>query len=343
MSLPQRLLWLQTATLTRVTNELLEWFTRVKRALPWRRERNPYRVWLSEIMLQQTQVATVIPYFERWLARFPDIQTLAAAPVDDVLKLWEGLGYYRRARNFYKAAQFVVAERKSIFPDTYESWLELPGVGPYTAAAVASIVNGEGVVAVDGNVKRVAARVFGLVGVVDEREVRRLLTPHLPEHNPGDFNEALMELGATVCTPRNPRCELCPLAKMCVAFQEGRIAELPTPKPKRTRPHRERYAIIDIKNESLWLRQRTLEEMLPGLWGFVLTEGKPAGEALHAAEHVYTHFSTRVTPVLTPHGEHEGRFVAVEDLEQLALSTLDQKILGILREAGLLSTTSVEA
>ena len=328
----------RAATLTRVTNELLEWFARVKRDLPWRRERNAYRVWISEIMLQQTQVATVVPYFERWLKRFPDVQSLAAAPVDDVLKLWEGLGYYRRARNLHRAAQVVAAER-GIFPNTYEGWLGLPGVGPYTAAAVASIVNGERVVAVDGNVKRVAARVFGLSGVVNEKEVRRLFTPHLPE-NPGDFNEALMELGATVCTPRHPACGACPLANICVALRENRVAELPTPKPKRARPHRERYAVIDLKNTgedtALWLRQRTPEEMLPGLWGFVLTEDEPVGETLSAAEHVYTHFSTRVTPVLTSHGRYEGRYVAVSELECLALSTLDHKILAILRAAQVL-------
>ena len=318
-----------------MTPRLLEWFARVKRDLPWRRERSPYRVWVSEIMLQQTQVATVVPYFERWLARFPDVRSLAAAPVDDVLKLWEGLGYYRRARNLHRAAQIVAFEREGVFPTTYEAWLGLPGVGPYTAAAVASIVDGEGVVAVDGNVKRVAARVFGLVGVVGEKEVRRLFTPYLPE-NPGDFNEALMELGATVCTPRNPACEACPLTNTCTAFQENRVAELPTPKPKRARPHRERYAVVDVKNGSVWLRQRTPEEMLPGLWGFVLTEEEPSGETLPAAEHVYTHFSTRVTPVLTPHGKHEGGYVKIGELETLALSTLDHKILNILRAAQLL-------
>ena len=322
-----------------MTNSLLEWFHHGKRDLPWRRERSPYRVWMSEIMLQQTQVATVVPYFERWLARFPDVQSLAAAPVDDVLKLWEGLGYYRRARNLHRAAQFVASERGGVFPNTYQAWLELPGVGPYTAAAVASIVNGERVVAVDGNVKRVAARVFGLSGVVDEKEVRRLFTPYLPAQTPGDFNEALMELGATVCTPRNPACEMCPLAKMCVALTENRVPELPTPKRGRPRPHRERYAVVDVqatRGPALWLRQRTPEEMLPGLWGFVLLEAQPAGETLPAAEHVYTHFSTRVTPVLTAHGEAEGRYVAVGELRALALSTLDHKILEILRKAEVL-------
>ena len=142
-----------------MTAELLEWFAANKRDLPWRRERSPYKVWLSEVMLQQTQVTTVIPYFERWLEIFPDVFALAEASLDDVLKLWEGLGYYRRARNLHRAAQVVAFEREGIFPTTYEAWLELPGVGAYTAAAIASIMSGDGVVAVDGNVKRVAARI----------------------------------------------------------------------------------------------------------------------------------------------------------------------------------------
>lgn len=341
MLLQQPLARARAATLACVTAELLEWFYQVKRILPWRRDRNAYRVWISEIMLQQTQVAVVVPYFERWLERFPDVQILAAAPIDDVLKLWEGLGYYRRARNLYKTAQLIALGREGVFPNNYEAWLELPGVGPYTAAAIASIVDGEAVVAVDGNVKRVAARVFGIAGEIKAEEVRARLQPYLPTNTPGDFNEALMELGATVCTPRNSACSKCPLANRCVAFQENRLAELPTPKPKRARPHRERYALIDLQgtaqDAALWLRQRAPEEMLPGLWGFVLLEEKPVGaRAFPAAEHIYTHFSTRVTPVLTPHCQHEGRYVAVSDLGSLALSTLDHKILDILREAELL-------
>ena len=323
------------ATLNAVTFSLLTWFYRVKRDLPWRKERTPYRVWISEIMLQQTQVATVIPYFERWLARFPNLETLANAPLDDVLKMWEGLGYYRRARNLHKAAR-VVFERGGTFPETYEGWLELPGVGPYTAAAVSSIVNGEAVVAVDGNVKRVAARLFRL-DTPNEKEVRELLTPYLPEEAPGDFNEALMELGATVCTKAAPACLFCPVQEHCQAFAAGEVDEFPKPKVRLERPHYTRYALVNFEDDALWLRQRSEDEMLNGLWGFVLTDEKPAGKPLPPVNHAYTHFSQTVTPVLANVPEDvEGCFVNPTQLDTLALSTLDHKILGVLREAKLL-------
>ena len=318
-----------------MTDDLLTWFYEVKRDLPWRKERTPYRVWISEIMLQQTQVATVVPYFERWLERFPDLATLATAPLDDVLKLWEGLGYYRRARNLHRAAQ-VVFENRSSFPETYEGWLELPGVGPYTAAAVSSIVDGERAVAVDGNVKRVAARLFRL-DVPEEKEVRQLLTPYLPEENPGDFNEALMELGATVCTKAAPACLFCPVQEKCQAFAAGEVDKFPKPKKRLERPHYTRYALVDFKDGALWLRQRSENEMLNGLWGFVLTDEKPAGKSLPAVNHAYTHFSQTVTPVLAQVSEDvKGNFVSLTELDTLALSTLDRKILDVLREAKLL-------
>ena len=312
-----------------MTEDLLEWFDRVKRDLPWRGSRTPYRVWLSEVMLQQTQVATVIPYFERWLKRFPDVHALADAPLDDVLKAWEGLGYYRRARSLHRAAQLVAYERNGVFPDSYEGWLTLPGVGPYTAAATASIVNGAAVVAVDGNVKRVAARLF-LVAQPDPDTVRDRLSPYLSRTRPGDFNEALMELGATLCG-RAPRCLLCPVQAHCGAFAAGRTAEFPAPKRRAERPHYERYALVDIDERGVWLRQRSEDEMLGGLWGFILSDERPEGEVLTPVEHAYTHFSQTVTPVLTSLGEDaEGERVEVERLDELALSTLDKKIWKVL-------------
>jgi A/G-specific adenine glycosylase len=179
-------------------------------------------------MLQQTQVTTVIPYFERWLKKFPTVQTLASAPIDEVLKQWEGLGYYRRARNLHKAAQIITFEKKGGFPRSYEGWKELPGIGSYTAAAISSIVNGEKVLAVDGNVKRVAARLFMIKGEVTEKEAKKRLEPYLPQVNSGDFNEALMELGATICTPKNPKCLFCPVNTYCKAYQKGQVDKFPS-------------------------------------------------------------------------------------------------------------------
>lgn len=325
-----------TSQAAALSDGLLAWFDAQGRTLPWREARTPYRALVAEVMLQQTQVATALPYFERWLARFPTVEALAAAPPGEVLKLWEGLGYYRRAHNLHRAAR-LVAERGGAFPEGYEGWLELPGVGPYTAAALASMLSGERVLAVDGNVKRLAARLFGLEGEVSAERARAALAPHQSGARPGDFNEALMDLGATICTPKRPACERCPLSAHCLALRSGRAGELPTPKARAARPHRERYAVVDLRGEEIWLRQRPPQEMLSGLWGFVLLEALPAGaRALEPVSHAYTHFSTTVTPVLTTIEGLEGRFVPVRQLEALALSTLDRKILATLRAAGIL-------
>jgi A/G-specific adenine glycosylase len=282
-------------------------------------------------MLQQTQVATVIPYFERWLKKFPTLQYLAKAPMDDVLKQWEGLGYYRRARNLHKAAQIITFEKKGVFPTSYAGWLELPGVGSYTAAAISSIVNGEKVLVVDGNVKRVAARLFMLKGEVSEKEVKKKLEPFLANTKPGDFNEALMELGATICTPKNPKCLFCPVNEFCKAYQKGQVDKFPNPKLKKATPQRHRYALISIKDNAIWLRQRGESEMLSGLWGFVLVEEQPKGQPLPDVSHVYTHFRLTVTPVITKIPKKaEGEFIPLAELDKYALSGLDYKVLAVI-------------
>jgi A/G-specific adenine glycosylase len=318
---------------TLVTDDLLEWFHKHKRDLPWRKKRTPYRVWLSEAMLQQTQVATVIPYFERWLKKFPRVQDLANAPLDDVLKQWEGLGYYRRARNLHNAAQIIAFEKKGVFPITYEGWKELPGIGSYTAAAISSIINGEKVLVVDGNVKRVAARLFIIKGEVSEKEAKKRLEPYLPETKPGDFNEALMELGATICTSRSPKCLFCPVNQYCKAYQKGQVNKFPTPKLKKETPQRQRYALINIKNDAIWLRQRSETEMLSGLWGFTLVDKQPKGQTLPNVSHAYTHFRLTVTPIMTKIPEKtEGRFIPFAELNKYALSTLDYKVLEVIKQ-----------
>lgn len=320
-------------TQKRFTASLLEWFRQHKRDLPWRHSRTPYRVWLSEVMLQQTQVKTVIPYFERWLRVFPDVQSLAAAPIDAVLKQWEGLGYYRRARNLHRAAQQVV-EASGVFPVSYEGWLALPGIGPYAAAAIASIVNSEAVVAVDGNVRRVAARLFLLEEVPEDKNVRTRLTRYIPQNAPGDFNEALMELGATLCSKQTPQCLCCPVNNFCKAYKAGRANELPVKAARKKPPHYSKYALIQHQADALWLRQRGADEMLSGLWGFVLLDVQPGGTTLAPVKHAYTHFSLTVTPVVTavPDGT-TGQFVSLGQLDTLALSTLDHKILAVVRGA----------
>lgn len=313
---------------TDVTEALLRWFAEFKRELPWRTNRTPYRVWLAEMMLLQTQVQMVIPYYERWLASFPDIASLAGATLDEVLKHWEGLGYYRRARYVHQAAQMMVREG---IPDNYDAWRRLPGVGPYAAAAIASILHGEAVIAVDGNVKRVAARVFRLK-VVKESTVQQTLTPFLPEARPGDFNEALMELGATVCTPRNPACMNCPIQEHCQAYQTDTVASYPKRQVKAKIPHHRRYALVWMTHEHIALRQRGDNEMLSGLWGFVLSDEKPrATKELSMVTHAYTHFRLTVTPLMVAEPPEDSVLVTRADLGRLALSTLDYKILAVLK------------
>ena len=316
--------------MTPFASALLEWFAARARRLPWRARRTPYRVWVSETMLQQTQVGTVIPYFERWQTCFPTLESLAAAPLGDVLKAWEGLGYYRRARLLHEGAKRVVTAYGGKLPETYDALLGLPGIGPYTAAAIASLAFGEAILAVDGNVKRVASRLFCLPGVVTPNTVKEKLEPHLPPAHAGVFNEALMELGATVCTPRTPKCGGCPVKTYCSAFQTGQVAKFPEPKVRKKVPHYHRFALICERENALWLCRRSENEMLGGLWGFVLSDVAPAGLKLESVQHAYTHFKITVTPVLTPEPPESGSWVALGDVSTLALSTLDYKILAVL-------------
>src|SRR5467141_3072846 len=216
---------------------LLAWFSARKRLLPWRRTKDPYRIWLSEIMLQQTRVATVIPYYERFLKRFPDVHGLANAPEEEVLRLWSGLGYYSRARNLRKAAQQIVANHAGQFPMTAGDALALPGIGNYTAAAILSIGFGKKLAVLDGNVARVLARLGALRGNVRESQRWQALQDSADSYldlvSPGDWNQAMMELGATLCTPKSPQCLLCPVAQFCEGRKLGIAESLPEKRKKR--------------------------------------------------------------------------------------------------------------
>jgi A/G-specific adenine glycosylase len=238
-----------------ITGALLRWYRKNKRPLPWRRSRDPYRVWVSEIMLQQTQIATVIPYYERFLKRFPTVQALARAPLQDVLKRWEGLGYYARARNLHAAAKLI---RR--WPRTAAEWRELPGVGEYTAAAIASICFDEPAPVWDGNVRRVVARLLGKEATMPSE--------WMSKDAPGDFNQAIMELGQTVCTPRNPACAECPVRKPCVAYKKGIVDRLPAVKKSKAVPELTIGIGVVRKNGRILIQQRAHDGMLGGLWEF---------------------------------------------------------------------------
>jgi A/G-specific adenine glycosylase len=257
---------LQRRELAAFRKQLLGWFRQYRRDLPWRRTKDPYRIWLSEIMLQQTRVAAVIPYYERFLARFPNVHALAAAPQEEVLRLWSGLGYYSRARNLQRAAQETVAKHDGNFPRGEKDALELPGIGAYTAAAILSIAYSAKHAVLDGNVARVLARIFTVQG--DLRDAKRWQSLQksadtlLDPKSPGDWNQAMMELGATLCTPQSPQCLLCPVTQFCRARKLGLADSLPARRKKRATENITLAAavLLDPRGRTLLLPPPTLSK-----------------------------------------------------------------------------------
>ena len=257
----------------RPDDSLLTWYEREAADLPWRRRRDPYAIWLAEIMLQQTQVETVIPYYERFLRQCPDLPALAAAELDEVLKLWEGLGYYSRARNLHRTARILVAQHNACFPRTAAELQQLPGIGRYTAGAIASIAFDEPSPVLDGNVMRVFARLLDLdediTRAATQRRLWALAQQWLPQVRPGTWNQALMELGRTICRPRQPDCPRCPLQSQCLARARGSQAQRPRRPPRADRPHYDVVvALLRNAQDELLLQRRPPEGLLGGLWTF---------------------------------------------------------------------------
>lgn len=263
---------------------ILKWYDQHGRKLPWRDSADPYRIWLSEVMLQQTTVAAVVPYFERFTACFPDVQSLAQAEVDDVLRLWEGLGYYSRARNLHRAAQVIVEEHAGRFPTEVESLRTLPGIGRYTAGAIASFAFGQPAAIVEANTERLYARLLALRNDVRATASQKLLWQFaeelVPEERAGDFNQALMDIGAKLCRPVDPECESCPLQKVCGAFQHGLQKEVPVRKPAVAMTAITEIAVVLMDRERFLLRRRTENERWAGMWDFVRFEISAAESSL---------------------------------------------------------------
>ncbi len=301
------------------SGSLIAWHARHGRHdLPWQRGRTAYRVWVSEIMLQQTQVATVIPYYERFMRRFPDVATLAAAPLDDVLHLWSGLGYYARARNLHRAATRIAEEHGGRFPRSFGAVADLPGIGRSTAGAILALSRGERFPLLDGNVRRVLSRHFGVEGSASDRATLDKLWTLSDECTPAQrvdtYTQAIMDLGATVCARRNPSCADCPLADTCIAFRTGRQHELPSPKQARARRLRQVFMLAAVRRDGGVLLERRPES---GIWGglwclpefasvadaeaYALRALQGAAEApvpLAQVEHAFTHFDLVITPLL---------------------------------------------
>ena len=304
---------------------LLNWYDTHRRDLPWRRDADPYRLWVSEIMLQQTRVAAVLEHYARWMERFPDVQKLAAAREQTVLALWSGLGYYHRARRLHQAAKVIVRERNGAFPRTAEDWLELPGVGRYTAAAIASIAFGEPMAVVDGNVERVLRRLFG---AQDKREGNwQSAEALLDRTRPGDFNQAIMELGATICTPRAPQCLTCPLIEGCAT----RGAEQPKTQPARLRKPVQ-YAFAQ-KGGAVLLAQRPSDaKRMAAMWELPELSSASDAEPLARFRHSITDTDYEVSvvpasPLLASTLNGTTRWVKPNQWQKLALTGLTRKVL----------------
>lgn len=312
------------------SQKLLTWYDQASRDLPWRTSpSNPYYVWLSEIMLQQTTVATVVPYFQDFTLKWPTLQDLAKASLDDILVAWQGLGYYSRARNLHRCAQSLA----KTFPREEKELLKLPGIGPYTAAAITSIAFGKKAAAIDGNVVRVLSRYFMDPDLPPFKDLKEKLIGQLPDERCGDFTQALMELGALVCRPKSPLCEECPFLKDCKAYQRGRVEDYPHKVLKTKRPTRYAKAFL-VRNQEgeILLRKRPLQGLLAGMMEVPTTPwkettGKRHGPIVH---HTFTHFylEIEVSHLEDPAGL-EGEWIHPSSFENYALPTVMKKVLSV--------------
>lgn len=342
---------------------LASWFLSNRRRLPWRESANPWHIWLSEVILQQTRVDQGLPYFERFASRFPRVNDLAEADLNEVLRLWEGLGYYSRCRNLHRAARMVMSERGGRLPDTYVDWLTLPGIGPYTAAAISSIAHGEARAVVDGNVIRVLSRLHAYDGDVTTSKAKKQIelwaAGFLDSEHPGRHNEAVMELGALVCTPRQPKCGKCPLQSGCLASSAGSQESHPVKKKKAPVPHLDiAVGIIRDGEGRIFIQQRDADAMLGGLWEFPggkVEKGESPEEAcrrevreetgmdveptarLATIKHAYSHFKitlhafdcalSSASQAIT---EQPSEWIAREDFSEYAFPRANRRLLDLL-------------
>src|SRR6266498_3452137 len=350
-------------TASRLSSRLLNWYRLHKRTLPWRGHPDPYAVWVSEIMLQQTRVEAVIPYFEKWMQKFPTIHALAEASERDVLNAWEGLGYYSRARNLHKAVKIIVDRYEGQLPRDLDQLRGLPGIGRYTLGAISSIAFGMNIPALDGNIKRVYARVFDVAEPVDSPKGEKLLWElaerYLPKNDAGDYNQALMDLGATICVPKNPRCLICPLMKLCQARIHGTQNERPVKLPKKEVPHHIHAAGVIVKKGRVLLARRPSQGLLGGMWEF--PNGRVAAnpleelaqalktsynlrlrarrsvqkiEAIGIVHHGYSHFTVSVYAyacelAAMPNAKNL-KWVWIKDLDEYPMGRIDRQIAQLL-------------
>lgn len=349
---------------TCIRQKLLDWYASHKRRLPWRETSNPYAIWVSEVMLQQTQVATAIPYYERFMDRFPTLPQLARANIQKVLKLWEGLGYYSRARNLHRAAGVVVSRHHGKVPDDPAAFRALPGVGDYISAAVLSIAFGRAIPVVDGNVKRVLSRLMEIDTPVNRSGSHKIFEPPAsrlicPQH-PADFNQSIMELGALICRPKNPNCSNCPLSDLCRAKRHHTTADYPKRDASRKTPHRHMAIGVILKKGKMLVAQRQIDGFLGGLWEFPAVSAEPGhtnGQTIEGSlftetgltvaidrrltgiRHAYTHFTLTADVFLCRYvagrvrlkSAQGHRWVTLRSLAGLPVHKANHKFIGALQ------------
>lgn len=327
-----------------ITRPLLAWYRRAGRDLPWRRSRDPYHIWISEVMLQQTQVERVRDYFQRFLTRFPTVEDLAAAAEPDVLRAWEGLGYYRRARQLHAAAGQLVSRHGGVFPQTADELRQLPGIGRYTAAAIASIAFNQPEPIIEANSRRVLARLAGydqpLARPRDEEPLWQVAAAMLPQRSAGRFNQALMDFGAIICTAAQPRCSVCPLAGACVAKQQQRVAEIPhLPAPRMIRRLKETAFVLRQRGRLL-VEQRQPGEWWEGLWDFprqlppgieITGPRHQVGEVSYTVTHHQVSCRVTLSEVGSrPRATRHQRWVRLNDLAALAMTAPGRRIIQLI-------------
>jgi A/G-specific adenine glycosylase len=350
---------------TTIQTKLLQWFKKNQRDLPWRRTKDPYAIWISEIMLQQTQVATVIPYYEKFLKAFPTVRHLAKANLSEVLKVWEGLGYYSRARNLHRASRIISNHFSGAIPDNPKDLLNLPGIGRYTAGAILSIAYNKEAPILDGNVKRVLSRLYAIKGGPSESKtvesLWQLSESLIPKGGARLFNQALMDLGSMVCTPKDPQCSKCPLYDLCKAYASGKPERFPSKAVKKKIPHIEAVSAVIRKDGKVFIRQRPPKGLLGGLWEFPswrLDGRKDLKEYLRVKvksnfglkvkckkplgtfKQTYSHFklTLQVFECQYLDGKIRGRWVSIQKLQSFALSRIHRRIAEKASLAGVLDS-----